>query len=72
MTPDFSTLPVAVVTLVIGLIVLFWHERIAGYFAGRIDPDSGKPSSKLDIILFSASIVIVALSLLWLIRVFIE
>jgi hypothetical protein len=64
-----NTFSVTIMAIVIGLIVLFWHERIAGYLAGTIGPNNDQFQSKLDEVLFIASIIIVAIFTLWLLRI---
>ena len=69
-----NTLAVTVIALILGLILFFWHERISGYFAKRYENMPGRNpydlQSGLDQFLFLASIAIVVICSLWLLRIF--
>jgi succinate dehydrogenase hydrophobic anchor subunit len=55
--------------IVVSLIVLFWHEKISGFLADKINPENAKLNTKLDNVLFTVSLIIVAVFALWLLRI---
>ncbi len=69
MFPDYNTLYITFIALLVGLVLLFWHKGLSRLIAHKIKPDRGQFLSKLDEVLFIAGVVIVTMCVLWLIRV---
>ena len=68
MFPDYKTLPVTIVAFIIGLAIMVWHKKIAEYFMGTRHGDV-RFNPKLDEAFFITGIIIIAVCILWLLRI---